>query len=86
MLVFSFLLVCGESTLLAGGLAANQGCRGIPQPLSLQAVTGPFPVCSAISGTKAPGLAQVQGKGQVGQVWFGAEHLLRGVAEQGSSQ
>lgn len=60
---FSSPLVCGESTLLAGRLAANQERAGSPQPLSLQAVTGPFRVFSAISGRYVQGTRAHAGAG-----------------------
>lgn len=71
---------------LAGGLAAKQGCAGHPQPLSLQVVMG-LSTCvqpSVANACRAPGLRQVQVL--VGEVWVGAEPVLRGVAEQGSRQ
>lgn len=60
---FSSPLMCGESNLLVGGLTANQGCAGSPQPLSLQAVMEPFHVCSAIGGKCMQGTRVQAGAG-----------------------
>lgn len=58
---FSSPLVCGESNLLAGGLAANQGCAGSPHPLPLQVVRS---LSTCVQPSVAPGLTQVHGKGE----------------------
>lgn len=61
---FNSHLVCGESNLLAGGLAADHGCAGIPQALSLQTVMKPFHMCSATSGKYMQGSRAHAGAGE----------------------
>lgn len=63
--------------VLAGGLAADQGCAGIPQPLSLQAVTRPCCVCSAINGKYMQGTRAHTGAGErAGRAGVGSSRAL----------